>query len=115
MSSRDWALTVFVACVIAVIPIAFGNYALAAFLFLGVLALGSAAFDLRLKRHLPGRWIKPKPDHYNVHFMGQALALYDELVARGWVGSVERHRFEYPTNQLGVEFVARTLQTIGEG
>jgi 4-hydroxybenzoate polyprenyltransferase len=52
MSSRDWALTVFVACVIAVIALAFGNLALAVFLLLGVLALAWAIFDPWLKRHL---------------------------------------------------------------
>jgi hypothetical protein len=54
-------------------------------------------------------------NQYNVQFMGPALALFDELEKRGWLDQQQRFRFEHPTNQLGIEEVARTLQRIGEG
>jgi hypothetical protein len=53
-------------------------------------------------------------NQYNVQFMGPALALFDELLARGWVTNDARWRFEYPTNPLGIDEVARTFQRIGE-
>jgi|ERR1700682_789866 len=183
MSSRDWSLTVFVACVIAAIALAAGSLALAIFVFVAVLALTWAIFDPSLRRHLPFRRQQPPtldlkadadlrrrcrqlgqqiaffaanrsngdpghippwqelPDNaseeqkqqafsqhnqtviqymfetmsqYKVQFMGPSLALFEELLARGWVTDAERWRFEYPTNPLGVDEVARTLQRIGE-
>jgi hypothetical protein len=181
MSSRDWALTVFVACVIAAIALFFkASIALTLFIFLAILALAWAIFDPWLKRHLPfspkqpaspdlkadadlrrrcrqlgqqiaffaaGRratdpsrvphWHGLAPDadmneafnrrgqqsmdystetqnQYNVQFMGPALAVFDELLARGWIADSERRTFELPTNQLGIEEIARTFQRIGE-
>jgi len=56
MSTRDWAGTVFVACLIAVIALYFrANVALVVFIFIGVLALAWAILDPWLKRHVLAR------------------------------------------------------------
>jgi hypothetical protein len=60
-------------------------------------------------------WYSTKTQNqYNVLFMGPALALYDELATRGWIG-IGRDHFELPTNQLGIQAIARNLEAIGEG
>lgn len=48
---------------------------------------------------------------YKTNHAAEALFLHDQFVRMGVTDGSERTRFEYPTNPLGVEHIARELGT----
>lgn len=59
--------------------------------------------------------LQPRPvmREYDRRFVGPALALLDQLEAKGWTSPAERDEIEHPTNPLGVRAVAVFFARIG--
>jgi hypothetical protein len=50
---------------------------------------------------------------YHERFREQAVAVYEVLAQRGWLGPDKRHYFEEPEGDIDIQQVARLLEDVG--